>query len=77
MADEITKTYSNGEITIVWKPGKCIHSGVCARTLPQVYKPREKPWITIENATTEELKVQLSKCPSGALSYFVNSKEET
>ena len=76
MADETTKMYSNGEITIVWKPEKCIHSGVCARTLPQVYKPREKPWITMENATTEELKVQLSKCPSGALSYFLNSEEE-
>jgi len=74
MADEITKTYSNGEITIVWKPGKCIHSGVCARILPQVYKPREKPWITIENATTEELKAQLVKCPSGALSYYTNEE---
>lgn len=66
------KKYSNGEITIHWQPGKCIHSGVCARTLPQVYKPREVPWITIENATTEELKSQIDKCPSGALSYTQN-----
>lgn len=72
MADETTKTYSNGEITIVWKPGKCIHSGVCVRTLPQVYNPKAKPWIAMGNATTEELKAQLSKCPSGALSYYLN-----
>ncbi|MFA5329409.1 MAG: (4Fe-4S)-binding protein [Prolixibacteraceae bacterium] len=76
MADETTKTYSNGEITIVWKPEKCIHSGVCVRTLPQVYNPKAKPWITIENANTEALKAQLEKCPSGALSYFVNTEDE-
>jgi uncharacterized Fe-S cluster protein YjdI len=76
MPGKITKTYSNSEITIVWKPEKCIHSGVCARTLPQVYNPKAKPWITIENASTEELKVQLSKCPSGALSYYLNSEKE-
>lgn len=76
MADEITKKYSNGEITIVWNPEKCIHSGVCVRTLPQVYNPKAKPWITIENASSEELKAQVSKCPSGALSYYLNSEKE-
>ncbi len=75
MSDEMVKTYTNGEITIVWKPGMCSHSGMCVRTLPQVYNPKAKPWITIENATTEELKAQLAKCPSGALSYYENSKE--
>lgn len=73
MSDEIIKTYINGELTIVWKPGKCTHSGVCVRTLPQVYNPKAKPWITIENASTEELKAQIAKCPSGALSYYQNS----
>ena len=70
------KTYSNNEITVVWNPEKCTHSGVCVKTLPQVYNPKVKPWITIENATTEELKAQLSKCPSGALSYYVNTNKE-
>lgn len=66
------KEYSNGDITIVWQPGLCTHSGVCVRTLPKVYNPKAKPWIEIDNATTEELKDQVSKCPSGALSYRVN-----
>lgn len=64
----ITKEYSNGEVTIVWKPEKCIHSGICVKTLPQVYNPKEKPWIKAENASPEELIMQVSKCPSGALS---------
>jgi hypothetical protein len=37
--------------------------------LPNVYHPKDKPWITMENATTAELKTQINACPSGALSY--------
>ncbi len=60
--------YNNGEISILWQPSICQHSGVCVRMLPQVYKPKERPWIKIENASTEELKEQIAACPSGALS---------
>ena len=35
----------------------------------------QKPWIKIENATTNELKAQIKKCPSGALSYYINGEE--
>ena len=72
MDKEITKEYSNGELTIVWKPKACIHSEECIHALPNVYKPNEKPWITPNNATTQELKDQIAKCPSGALSYYMN-----
>ncbi len=64
--------YSNGEITITWKPGLCIHAAKCVGALPQVYKPGEKPWIKIENASTEELIAQIKTCPSGALTYIQN-----
>lgn len=66
------KEYSNGEITIIWNPEKCTHAGICAKTLPNVYKPKEKPWVTIENATTQELINQINQCPSGALTYRLN-----
>lgn len=69
-----TKEYSNGELTIVWEPGICSHSEVCINCLPEVYNPYGKPWITIEKATTEQLKEQLDKCPSGALSYYMNGE---
>ncbi|MBS4035310.1 MAG: (4Fe-4S)-binding protein [Ignavibacterium sp.] len=62
------KEYTNGEITIVWKPKLCIHSGVCVKTLPKVYNTKERPWIKPENASTEDLISQVAKCPSGALS---------
>ncbi|MCB0403021.1 MAG: (4Fe-4S)-binding protein [Flavobacteriales bacterium] len=68
-----TIQYSNEEITIHWQPEKCIHAGKCVKTLPRVYRPKEKPWLIIENATTEELKAQIKTCPSGALSYSDNN----
>lgn len=72
--DEIIKKYSNDELTIVWKPGKCIHSGICVKLLPEVYNPKDKPWIRIKNTDTQQLKDQIAKCPSGALSYYMNDQ---
>jgi len=66
--DEIKMKYSNKDLTIVWRPLLCQHSGICVKMLPKVYNPSAKPWIKIENATTAELIEQVGKCPSGALS---------
>lgn len=62
--------YDNGELTVVWKPETCIHSGNCVRGLPNVFKPKEKPWVKVDAASTEELMETIDKCPSGALSYY-------
>jgi uncharacterized Fe-S cluster protein YjdI len=65
---EITKKYSNGEVTVIWKPSQCSHSAICFRGLPQVFDPRVKPWVNIAGATTNDIIEQVKKCPSGALS---------
>lgn len=77
--NEIIKKYTNGEVTIVWKPAVCIHSTVCwkhATGLPEVFNPTERPWIKPENADTERIMEQVNKCPSGALSYYLNAENE-
>ena len=74
MEREITKRYTNGEVTIVWKPGICIHSAVCFRGLPGVFDPRRKPWIEPMAAGTEAIVAQVKKCPSGALSFYMNDE---
>lgn len=70
-----THEYTNGEITVIWQPKKCIHAAICVKSLPQVYNPKEKPWLKPENATSAELKNQIDLCPSGALSYQLNTKK--
>ena len=67
--EKIRKEYTNGEIVIVWQPQLCTHAGTCVKTLPNVYRIKERPWIKPENASTGELIAQIDKCPSGALSY--------
>jgi len=74
---DITKKYSNGEVTIVWKPALCAHSTICwkeATGLPSVFDPRKKPWIDPLGASTLEIVGQVRKCPSGALTFFMNQE---
>jgi uncharacterized Fe-S cluster protein YjdI len=73
--NEIIKKYTNGVITIVWKPSICIHSTICwkeATGLPKVFNPKVKPWINMEGTETEKMVEQVKKCPSGALSFYYN-----
>ena len=70
---EKTKEYSNGEVTIVWKPEKCIHSAKCVEGLGEVFRPKERPWINPEAASTEAIINQVKTCPSGALSFYMNA----
>lgn len=65
----IVKRYSNGEITVVWKPDLCIHSQRCFQGLPGVFDPRVRPWVRIDGAATEAIVRQVEQCPSGALSW--------
>ncbi len=73
--NNITKNYTNGEITVVWQSGKCIHSANCVRNLPQVFNTKESPWIQMNTATSAEIVETVKKCPSGALSIIVNDKK--
>ncbi|NER11481.1 Uncharacterized Fe-S cluster protein YjdI [Muriicola jejuensis] len=73
---EIVKEYERPGLAVIWKPRKCIHSGVCVKTLPSVYKPEEKPWVNPENASVEALVKQIDRCPSGALSYRLTKENK-
>ncbi len=72
---DIVKKYSNGDITIVWRPAKCMHAAECVKALPNVYDPKKRPWITAENATSRELRDQVALCPSGALSILEDEQK--
>jgi uncharacterized Fe-S cluster protein YjdI len=74
--DNVTKKYSNGEVTVVWQPHECIHSGICFRGLNEVFNPKKRPWISLNGSTTDKIVEQVRKCPSGALSYELKLKTD-
>lgn len=71
---QTTHKYSNGKITVVWKPNVCIHSAICFNGLTAVFDPRRRPWIDMSQADTERIIEQVKKCPSGALNYLINEE---
>lgn len=73
---KMEKKYSNGDVTVVWKPDACIHSTLCWKGLTQVFNPKKRPWIDAEGADSESIIAQVEKCPSGALTWFRNSEME-
>lgn len=60
--------YTNGDITVLWKPDVCRHSGRCVTQLPGVFDIHKHPWVNMQGASSEEIIAQVNKCPTGALS---------
>lgn len=69
MSDQgIVKEYTNNEVTVIWKPDQCIHSGICLRGLPKVFNLKQRPWVNMTAASSEEIVNLVRECPSKALS---------
>jgi uncharacterized Fe-S cluster protein YjdI len=77
MKREAVLKYGNDEVTVLWIPERCIHSGICARGLPQVFRPRERPWIVVDAAAAESIVEQVGRCPSGALAIATRERGVT
>lgn len=69
MKEDLVKEYSNEDTTVVWKPSLCQHSAKCFMGLGAVFDPRRRPWVDLTQSTSEHIRAQVDKCPSGALSW--------
>ena len=69
------KEYQKDDIKVVWNQTLCKHAAECVKGSPNVFKPKEQPWITPDNSTTEKIIETVNKCPSGALTYYLNKND--
>ncbi len=74
--DSKDREYTNGEITVYWRPSRCIHATTCYKELIEVFNPRNRPWVDMSGAPTERIIEVVNKCPTEALFYRYNKDIE-
>lgn len=65
----IVKKYKTDDLIVYWIPEKCTHACTCWKSLPEVFNPKERPWISVDGAAPEKIIKTIDKCPSNALKY--------
>jgi len=70
------RKYTNGEITVYWKPDACIHATYCYRDLIEVFDPGRRPWVDMSRATTERIIRTVNMCPTEALTWKWNNEQK-
>lgn len=69
------REYKTDGLLILWDSDLCAHCETCWRELPSVFDPKARPWVKIDGASPDEVRKQVAKCPSGALSLSPNLQE--
>lgn len=63
------RTYETEAIRVHWDSSRCIHTGICLRTLPSVFNLRRRPWVELQGAGADAAADAVARCPTGALRY--------
>ncbi len=72
MEDPRNRQYTNDEITVFWKPAKCVHATTCFRELIEVFNPGRRPWVDMSAASTQRIIEVTDKCPTDAIVWKYN-----
>ncbi|HLN21616.1 MAG TPA: (4Fe-4S)-binding protein [Bacteroidales bacterium] len=70
------RKYTNNDITVYWKPSACVHASYCYRELIEVFDPSRRPWVDLNESTTERIIEVVNLCPTEALTWKWNDDEK-
>ncbi len=74
MSNPNDRDYTNGEITVFWKPDLCIHATTCFMKLRKVFDPSKRPWINMDAAASDDIIKIVDECPTDALLWKFNNE---
>ena len=63
------RTYESDAIRVFWDSERCIHTGFCLQTEPDVFDVGRRPWIDVDAAEADAVAAAIEQCPTGALRY--------
>ena len=63
------RDYENESLVVHWDSARCIHTGICLRSLPAVFDTQRRPWVDIDAADPDLVAETVERCPTGALRY--------
>ena len=69
MTQHVRRDYSTESIVVHWDSERCIHSGNCFTSLPDVFDVRRRPWVRVDAADADAVAAAVDTCPSRALTY--------
>ncbi len=69
-----SKAYTGEAVTVQDNRTICAHAGHCIKELPSVFDAKGRPWVRPDEASQEEVVALAQRCPSGALTAYVNGE---
>ncbi len=61
------QVFETKQVRVTYDPEICRDSGVCLRSLAQVFDRGRQPWVEPGAATPAQVLATVARCPSGAL----------
>jgi len=61
--------YAGSTATIHYNKLLCSHAGECVKNAANIFNPKNKPWVSPDEGTLEQITTVVAACPSGALSF--------
>jgi len=72
----VTRAYEKDDLTVMWDSTRCIHTGICLRSLHSVFNVKNRPWVNVDGADVDQIIATIRKCPTGALRYVRGGERE-